>query len=141
MEKLRSPRSTASGSVGGHRPEEAPRGRRTTSHVGAPLLVVLTLAIVIVALLTVGNSFDSGVVVTERELGAAWPLTVSKGTLRCEYADEVTFQSGGTTYTVRRSTEHGENSNDIAPIWAQGPAGMKKDLTPLIEKGLTVCDR
>jgi hypothetical protein len=137
-----SPLQSEGKSVGSHRSEDAPRRRRTTRHVGAPPLIPLALVIVvIVALVTVGNSFDSGVRVAEGEFGAAWPLTVSQGILRCEYGSEITFQSDGTTYTLRRSTEHGENNSDIAPIWGQVPAGMKKDLTPLIEKGVTLCDR
>lgn len=117
MEKLGSVQA-AGGAVGDHRSEDAPRRERR--HVGGPLLLLLVLAVVVFALVAVRSSADSGVTLTEGEFGAAWPLTVTEGVLRCEQGDEITFRSRGTTYTVSRSTEHGENSNDIAPIWGQG---------------------
>ncbi len=72
-------------------------------------------------------------------MGDDWPLTVSKGILRCETKREITFQHDGTTYSLNGTAEHGANS-DVAPIRAQEPSGAKKDLDPLVERGVRLCD-
>jgi hypothetical protein len=77
--------------------------------------------------------------VTNGEFGDAWPLTVSKGILRCEWNGEITFQDDGTTYSLTWKNNHG-SYDKIAPIWADAAGGAgKMDLAPLIERGRELC--
>ncbi len=52
---------------------------------------------------------------------------------------EITFQHDGTTYTLNGTAEYGANS-DVAPIRMNEPRGAEKDLLPLVERGLRLCD-
>lgn len=79
--------------------------------------------------------------VSRADLGDAWPLTVKEGTLLC-VDQAVVFSTGGVNYAVNgtakgRASEFGWR--DIATIWADGSAGLKKDIGPLIERGLAQC--
>jgi hypothetical protein len=85
--------------------------------------------------------------VSRAEMGAAWPLTVDSGTLRCEGsggAGAVFFEHDGRTYTVN-GTAKGANPNmpNIVEIWAtrdmEGITGIRMDISPLIQKGLSLC--
>jgi hypothetical protein len=85
--------------------------------------------------------------VSKADMGRQWPLTVDSGVLACSGssgAGEVTFRApDGTTYAVNGLAKSGGNA-DIRPIWApdrsMGPAmGMKKNISPLIERGLRLC--
>jgi hypothetical protein len=65
---------------------------------GTSVLVPFYLLLVAIgAYLAITWPLDAGIKVTREELGAAWPLTVSDGTLRCEAGGEITLQDGGTT--------------------------------------------
>lgn len=77
-------------------------------------------------------------------LGDDWPLTVDEGVLACAGtagAGAVTFSSGGTVYAINGTAKQRNAGTDIAPIWADNPdvAGLKKNLSPLLERGLALC--
>ena len=76
-------------------------------------------------------------------MGGKWPLTVSDGVLACDGADgvgEVTLKApDGTVYAVNGSAGSA-GAKDIGPIWASAGAGLKKDISPLIQLGLALCD-
>ncbi len=82
-------------------------------------------------------------VVRRADFGEDWPLTVAGGWLACEAGGAVTFDARGTTYAVNplarglRRTYH-----DISEILADDPEnpGQKKDIYPLLKKGLELCD-
>ncbi len=80
--------------------------------------------------------------VSDGEYGAAWPLSVPYGVLRCE-AYAVTFEtSDGTTYAVNGAARGRGPHPDIDPIWLDDPdnLGAKKDIGPLIDRGLALCE-
>ena len=66
-------------------------------------------------------------------------LTVDGGTLACEGAGAVTFTVGGTTYAVNGMASGNGQWPDIDPIWAKGSDTPKKDIGPLIDRGLQLC--
>jgi hypothetical protein len=79
--------------------------------------------------------------VSRVEFGDTWPLTVEAGELLC-VNQAVVFSTGGITYAVNRTAKDRADElgwQDIAPIWADGDAGLKKDMSPLIERGLALC--
>jgi hypothetical protein len=84
-----------------------------------------------------GHSIQIG----RADLGNAWPLTVSSGTLACEDAGAVTFTTNGKTYAVNGMAMGTHTWDDIRPIWADshGMGGPKKNIGPLIDKGLKLC--
>jgi hypothetical protein len=107
---------------------------------GTSLLIAYYLVLVALAgYLVIAWPLDAGTKVTREELGSAWPLTISEGTLRCELGKEITLHYHGTGYSLTRHDDHGAYS-DIARIRADNPAGGKMDLSPLIERGQRLCD-
>jgi hypothetical protein len=73
-------------------------------------------------------------------LGDAWPLTVADGVLACRDR-AVTFASGGVVYALNGTAKDRGLGADIAPIWADGAVeGLKKNIGPLIERGLLLCN-
>jgi hypothetical protein len=106
---------------------------------GTRVLVAFYLLLAaIAAYLAVAWPLDPGTKVTRAELGPAWPLTISEGTLRCEVREQITLQYRGTGYSLTRHDDHGAYS-DVGRIRADDPAGGKKDLSPLIERGERLC--
>lgn len=82
--------------------------------------------------------------VSRAMLGDDWPLMVDEGVLACAGSGgvgAVTFSSGGTVYAVNGFAKQRNAGTDIAPIWADDPAiaGIKKNLSPLLERGLALC--
>ncbi|GAB3783882.1 hypothetical protein GCM10027601_17000 [Nocardioides ungokensis] len=80
-------------------------------------------------------------------MGKKWPLTVDSGTLSCDGSNgvgAVVFTaSDGTKYALNGTAKSSGNYADIRPIWADDKAlgyGLKKDISPLIDKGLTLCE-
>ena len=74
-------------------------------------------------------------------MGADWPLTVEAGTLDCIGAGAVTFTSeDGTTYAVNGLALSSTSYPDIDAIWADASGGLKKNIGPLIDRGLALCD-
>jgi len=97
------------------------------------------------------SSIDSstgagGTEVSRGNMGDDWPLTVDKGTLACNGSGgvgEVVFTApDGTEYAVNGTAKSG-GYKDIRPIWADDESlghGLKKDISPLIDKGLSLCE-
>lgn len=82
--------------------------------------------------------------VSSSDFGEGWPLTVDKGTLRCEGSDGVgfvTIEVGGTTYALNGAAKGQGMGEDIEVIWAPNPDidGARKDLGVLISEGLGLC--
>lgn len=74
--------------------------------------------------------------------GAEWPLTVEDGTIRCENGGQVTFEGGGRKYAVNGTARGQTDLPDIDPIWADtgDGLGLKKNIGPIIDIGLELCD-
>lgn len=82
--------------------------------------------------------------VTQTVLGDAWPLTVEQGALSCEGVAWVLFTSNGQVYAVNGTARGHAKSRgwlDVASIWRADPQspGLKVSMTPLIERGLALC--
>lgn len=82
--------------------------------------------------------------VSRATFGERWPLTVEEGVLACRGSGgvgAVTFTAGNTTYAVNGIAVQDGTFTDIKAIWADNPdvAGLKKDIGPLIERGLALC--
>jgi hypothetical protein len=79
--------------------------------------------------------------VSRAEFGDKWPLTVEAGELLC-IDQAVVLDTGGITYAVNGTAKDRADASgwqDIEAIWADGDAGLKKDIGPLIERGLALC--
>lgn len=109
-----------------------------TVTAGRALVSFYILLLGIVAYLAIGWPHDDGMGISREEFGSAWPLTVPKGTLRCELGQEITFHSNGTTYSVNRSVKHSGYA-DIGSLLAEDAGGGKMDLGPLIERATDLC--
>lgn len=77
--------------------------------------------------------------VARSDFGNAWPLTVGGGTLRCTGAGAVTFEAEGTVYEVNGLAGTQNLGADIDPIWEDAGHGLKKNIGPLINRGLKLC--
>jgi hypothetical protein len=74
-------------------------------------------------------------------MGKQWPLTVDSGTLSCDGSDgvgSVTFETGGKLYAVNGLARQ-DGYADITPIWAKAGYGLRKNIGPLIDRGLKLC--
>lgn len=73
-----------------------------------------------------------------------WPLTVDSGVLECEGSGgmgKVTFVVDGKTYGVNGTARADQDNLDIQMLWADAEtAGLKKDISPLIDEGLKLCE-
>jgi len=87
-----------------------------------------------------GGGGGSGLEVSRSDFGKDWPLTVQSGTLNCEGAGAVTFTTNGTTYAVNGLANGMDQWPDIDAIWADAPHGLKKNIGPLIDRGLKLCN-
>jgi hypothetical protein len=78
--------------------------------------------------------------ISRSDMGKKWPLKVDSGELACDGSNgfgAVTFTApDGTVYAVNGSA----SARDIGPIWANHPSIGKKNIGPLIERGLALCD-
>lgn len=76
--------------------------------------------------------------VKSSDFGDKWMLTVNEGELKCE-GGAISFTANGTAYAVN-GTAKAKGYGDISSIWQAGtPPIPKKDISPLIDKGLTLC--
>ena len=81
--------------------------------------------------------------VSRTELGQDWPLTVEEGTVRCidiEGFHGVLFGVDGRWYALNGIARFTTASAKIDELVAHNPSGATKDLSPLIERGLALCD-
>jgi Protein of unknown function (DUF2511) len=125
-------------SCGGEAESEDSRGLRRGTF---SLLMARTFVVLALVLTGCGSSGDGGgLEVSRADFGADWPLTVQSGTLNCEGAGAVTFTTNGTTYAVNGLASGMDEWPEIDSIWANAPHGLKKDIGPLIDRGLELCD-
>jgi hypothetical protein len=100
---------------------------------------VLAVVVLLVVVPSGGLAADSGTLVSRAEMGERWPFKVSSGLLRCERGSEVTFQADGTSYTLTRGVVNGAHA-DVGSLLLDASGGAEKDLGPLVERGLRLCD-
>jgi hypothetical protein len=86
----------------------------------------------------------SEVRITKQEFGTKWPFTVDEGTLACKGKSsfgEVIFTANGKTYAINGTAKGTKKYLSIDEIWADNPSvsGVKKDIGPIIERGLKLC--
>lgn len=96
-----------------------------------------------------GDVADDPGLVTRDDLGDEWPLTVDYAVLACEpiTAGGMALQVAtlaapdGTVYALNGTAKDHTEAADIEPIWADNPdvEGLKVDISPLIDKALTLC--
>lgn len=79
--------------------------------------------------------------VAAADFGDRWPLTVSAGTLRCEGSRAVVFETNGRRYAVNGTAASRPGVRPLEEIWAPDPsiAGLRKNISPLLERGLSLC--
>lgn len=89
--------------------------------------------------------------ITKQEYGEKWPLTVNEGYISC-HNSAIVFECNDKLYPVNGTAKsrYDTNSkyNDISEIWAyddelnrlDGIQKYKKDITPIIEAGLKICE-
>jgi Protein of unknown function (DUF2511) len=82
-------------------------------------------------------------VVKRAHFGEDWPLTVNGGWLSCQAGGAVVFSARATSYAVNPLARGLPwVYNDISEILADDPEnpGQKKDIYPLLRKGLQLCE-
>jgi hypothetical protein len=82
--------------------------------------------------------------ITETDFGDAWPFTVARGLLQCTGSNgygPVTFYSGGIQYALNDAAIVDGAGTRVDPILADDPdiPASKKDIQPVIERGLELC--
>jgi hypothetical protein len=100
-------------------------------------------AVAVVLVLGACSGAAKGEKVTAEEFGSDWPLTVDEGHLNCEGAGAVTFTDpGGTTYAVNGTAQGATDYPEIDAIWADSNDNFapKKNIGPLIDRGLDLCE-
>lgn len=90
----------------------------------------------------------SSVTLKVSDFGDAWPFKVPEIVLSCTLLDGrlhlVTFTAGGKTYALNgtaRNLAKEKGWADIDEIWRDDPAGhgIKVNVGPIIDKGLSLC--
>lgn len=115
------------------------RGRDATTAVVA--LAALSLAGCSGSDSGLSGSSGSSVAVSQSTwTRGEWPFTVSHGVLGCTDPQQVTFNVDGTAYAVNGSAMDA-GFRDIKPIWKPAPGGLRVDIGPMIDKGLTLCTK
>jgi hypothetical protein len=74
--------------------------------------------------------------------GKDWPFTVTAGVLGCDGDREVvTFRNGGKTYALNGTAVGKRRYLPVEAIWTRDRdiPGARKNIGPMIEKGLTLC--
>lgn len=83
------------------------------------------------------------------DFGDGWPFKVPEIVLSCTLLDGrlhiVTFTAGGKTYALNgtaRNLAKEKRWAEIDEIWRDDPAGhgIKVSVSPIIDKGLSLCD-
>lgn len=110
------------------------------------LMTVLAVALLSLLACTPGDTDRSrgtkGEQVSRADFGDGWPLVVDQGQLRCEAPSRLVFTDpNGSEWGVNgMAITHGYP--EIDPIWADNPEipGTKKNIGPLIDRGLSMCE-
>jgi hypothetical protein len=77
--------------------------------------------------------------VSRGQFGEQWPFTVEQGVLQGRGWGSVTFKARGEEYAVN-GVAKGRGFKDIDAIWANdSETGLKKNIGPIIERGLELC--
>ncbi|WP_042939083.1 DUF2511 domain-containing protein [Rhodococcus sp. AW25M09] len=78
--------------------------------------------------------------VSESTWTGDWPFTATEGVLMCAAPDRVTFTTDRTMYALNGPAKSAGAFEDVTPIWKDSDfPGVKVDLGPMIDKGLTLC--
>ncbi|QCB50536.1 DUF2511 domain-containing protein [Rhodococcus sp. PAMC28707] len=78
--------------------------------------------------------------VSEATWTGDWPFTVTEGTLMCGAPDRVSFTANRNMYALNGAAKSAGGLDDVTAIWKDSAyAGVKVNLGPMIEKGLTLC--
>lgn len=78
-------------------------------------------------------------VISEKNLGYMWPLTVDRGTAECRDGDQAVFTvPDGTTYALNERARKA-GYDDIAPVRATGEGGDKVSLGVLLSRTMKLC--
>jgi len=82
--------------------------------------------------------------ITKDDFGDDWPFTVDEGVLAGNGSGgigEVIFTVDGVTYAVNGTARGTGKYTEIDEIWADDPelAGLKKNIGPIIDRGLELC--
>lgn len=87
-------------------------------------------------------SSPSREVITKAEYGDRWPLTVDRGSVECVGVGAVLFHATGETFAVNGLALSAASYPPIDPIWRDDPSnpGLKINLSPIIDRGLALCD-
>jgi len=84
--------------------------------------------------------------VTSSGLGAAWPLTSPSARLECDPQSKgipvAVALVDGRRYALNGLAKH-HGYPGIEPVWAHNPSipGTRKNIGPLIERALKLCER
>ena len=80
--------------------------------------------------------------VSRAQLGAAWPFSVAAGVVRCELGGAVVFRANGVDYAINGTARGLDRWAEVDDIWLDDPSipGTKKDISPILDRGLQLCD-
>lgn len=108
------------------------------------LLIILAVGLLVVGCTAGDSGNDDGesIHISRANFGDEWSLMVDEGNLRCEEPSRIVFTDpAGTEWGVNgMAVTHGYP--EIDPIWADNPniSGVKKNIRPLIDRGLALCN-
>ena len=106
-------------------------------------MACLYITAVLIGSALVGCGSTHGRKVSEQDLGARWPLTVSAGHVDCE-SGALIFRYEGTSYALNMIAL-GKGHQGIEAIWKNAAGSprnhnpLKVDLTPLIDLARQQC--
>lgn len=78
--------------------------------------------------------------ISEATWAGEWPFTVPEGTLMCAAPSRVTFTANRTMYALNGPAKQAKSFEDINDIWKSSGPGLKVNLGPAIDEGLTLCN-
>tara|TARA_R110002167_G_scaffold98718_7_gene259401 strand:+ start:22190 stop:22612 length:423 start_codon:yes stop_codon:yes gene_type:complete len=106
--------------------------------------MVMTFAVIVVLFWWFvwpdADNAEAGVL-TQEQLGDAWPFTVAEGAVDCVSGGAAVFRSDGVTYQLN-GTARAKGYEPIDSIWKENPAlpGTRINLGPILDAALKQCD-